>query len=235
MVTISRPGISGDTPEQQLSEVKKYLNDLARQLQWAFETLETPAAVSVPESIRHRISPQEQFAGIKSLIIKSADIVEAYQQVISKKLSGEYVAKSEFGSYREKTSQEIRAAGDGVTQLLRITRDLNDRVEGLSHSQTDAYLKSGLLGEDREGRPIYGLEIGQTEKQEGATTFRKFARFSTDRLSFFDSSDIEVAYVSDYRLCITQAEVQGNLQLGSHFRILPQGGLIFQWTGGESK
>jgi hypothetical protein len=91
-----------------------------------------------------------------------------------------------------------------------------------------------LLYETEEGVPVYGLEIGQTNSVDGATVFDKFARFAADRLSFFDSNDVEVAYISDYKLYITNAEISGSLWLSGKFKIYYNGGLAFQWIGGES-
>ena len=82
--------------------------------------------------------------------------------------------------------------------------------------------------------PVYGLEFGQTNSVDGETVFDKFARFAADRLSFFDSNDVEVAYISDYKLYITNAEISGSLWLSGKFKIYYNGGLAFQWIGGDT-
>ena len=107
-------------------------------------------------------------------------------------------------------------------------------MEGLYDSAlaTNAYLKSGLLDSKSDGTAVYGLEIGQTNSIGGETVFDKFARFTADRLSFFDSNDVEVAYISDYKLYITNAEITGSLWLSGRFKICYNGGLAFQWIGG---
>ena len=95
------------------------------------------------------------------------------------------------------------------------------------------YAQRGFLYYKENGTPVYGLEIGQTNSVDGQNVFDKFARFASDRLSFFDSNDVEVAYISDYKLYITNAEITGSLWLSGKFKIYYNGGLAFQWIGGE--
>ena len=66
----------------------------------------------------------------------------------------------------------------------------------------------------------------------GQAVFSKFARFSADRLSFYDRNNTEVAYISDYTLYITNAEITGNLYILKRFRLFYGNGLAFQWIGG---
>ena len=72
----------------------------------------------------------------------------------------------------------------------------------------NAYIRTGLLYEGSDGIARYGVEIGEEAEKDGVKAFRKFARLTSDRLSFFDQNDIEVAYISDRKIYITSAEVQ---------------------------
>ena len=209
-------------------------------------------------------NPRATFAALKDLIIKSSDIVEAYYDTISAKLEGLYVAQSDFGTFSEETRLELEGNATGIQQLYTnaqtILTDLNTlagntdtlsgKVDSLSEQSkalgqdvealyrqtllTNAYLKSGLLYYREDGSPVYGLEIGQTNSAGGVTIFDKFARFAADRLSFFDSNDTEVAYISDYKLYITNAEITGSLWLSGKFKLYYNGGLAFQWIGGDA-
>ena len=71
--------------------------------------------------------------------------------------------------------------------------------------EVSASIRTGLLYEQEDG-PVYGVEIGQQERENGVVRFRKFARLTADRLSFYDRNDTEVAYVSDSALHVTSAE-----------------------------
>lgn len=218
--------------------MQSYLYRMAQQLQWAFDTLETgDHAGGQRISQDGKVTPAQKhaFAGIKDLIIKSADIVNAYYAVIAKRLEGVYVAQSDFGAYREETALDIQANSSGINQLYANIREISGTVEELYNNVigTNAYLKSGLLYEAEDGSPVYGLEIGQTNSVNGSTVFDKFARFTADRLSFFDRNDVEVAYISDYKLYITHAEVTGSLTIAGRFKIYYNNGLAFQWMGGN--
>ena len=176
----------------------------------------------------------ETFAAIKNLIIKSADIVDSYSEEIQKKLDGVYTAQSEFGTFREETSQELTANARGLQQLFTSSAEISRTVDSLAaeNTATRAYIRTGCLKEDPF--PIYGLEIGQRSTADGQEIFRKFARFTADRLSFYDGGGVEVAYISDYQLYITGAQVTGTLKIGGRFQLSFDQGLTFQWTGGDT-
>ena len=68
--------------------------------------------------------------------------------------------------------------------------------------------------------------------EDGVETFNKFARFTADRLAFYDATyqDEPVAYISNYMLVITNAWVKGNLELGidNHFVLDTSNGLALR-------
>ena len=241
MVTIEQPRLHGENVKDQLQQLQSYLSRTAQQLQWAFDTLQTgetaaPAVGSTKTaSAADSFSPQAVFGGIKNLIIKSADIVNAYSDEIGKRLEGVYTAKSDFGTFQQETSQKFAANSQRMDQLFSSHQQISQTVEGLWNQaiDTNSYVRTGYLGEGSDGIGIYGLEIGQQDQVDGKTVFDRFARFTANRLSFFDSSNVEVAYISDYRLYITNAQISGSLHIGGRFRIYSGGGLIFQWTGGD--
>lgn len=268
-IQIQTPNITAGNDRERLLQIQSYLYRMAQQLQWAFDTIQTgggPAAgttVVQQQKTPEKTDPAATFAGIKNLIIKSADIVNAYYDQINRKLESVYVAQSDFGTYTEETDQQIQENAQGIAQLFTSEQSITDRViavesgtetaterlDDLSADMksmetdvadlmaqslvTNAYIKSGLLYYDGSGHPVYGLEIGQTNNVNGTEVFDKFARFSSDRLSFFDQNDTEVAYISDYKLYITNAEITGTLRLSGKFKIYYNNGLAFQWVGGE--
>lgn len=241
-VQIKTPNITAANDRERLAQIQSYLYQMAQQLQWAFDTIGTggtgstaSSSVTAQQQAPVKTDPASTFAGIKNLIIKSADIVDAYYQEISHRLEGVYVAQSDFGTYTEKTALEILSNSQNITQLFASTRELSNEIDELSNGNvgSNAYLKSGLLDEKEDGSPIYGLEIGQTNSVDGENVFDKFARFTADRLSFYDTGGAEVAYISDYKMYITNAEITGSLWLSGKFKIYYNGGLAFQWIGGD--
>lgn len=242
-VQIQTPNITANNDRERLLQMQSYLYKMAQQLQWAFDTIQPGGGSSTysnsagtGKNVSVTVDPESTFAGVKNLIIKSADIVNAYYAQINKRLEGLYVAQSDFGIYTEKTALDIQANSNSINQLFTNTRQISETVDELYNAAvgTNAYLKTGLLYEDENGVPVYGLEIGQTNNVDGEDVFDKFARFSADRLSFFDRNDVEVAYISDYKLYITNAEITGTLRLSGRFKIYYNNGLAFQWTGGDS-
>lgn len=235
-IQIKTPNITAGNDRERLQQIQSYLYQMAQQLQWAFDTLEKggsglsgTSAIVGAVSNGQSVAPKVDFAGIKELIIKSADIVNAYTAQISKRLEGQYVAQSDFGTYSEKTAQDIQANSTSINQLFS-----NYQTIAETQLSTNAYIRTGLLGYQVEtAQPIYGLEIGQQDSQAGQTMFKKFARFTSDKLSFYDSNDTEVAYVSDYRLYITNVSITGALFLMDEFEVSKGNGTIdFRWLGG---
>ena len=292
MIEIRQPNITAKTETEQLLQIRSYLYQMAQQLQWAFNTISSPGGggnvgtnttqqTVVSSSSSGKIDATKTFDALKDLIIKSSDIVNAYYDVISKKLVGVYVAQSDFGRYQEETSNTIKESSTRIDQLYvnnqvitgkfntidrlvtttesltEATKNLetdkntlSEKVDAISSAadgmaetverlqmmmvHTNAYVRTGLLYEDDNGIPVYGLEIGQTNDVNGENVFSKFARFSADRLSFYDRNDTEVAYISDYKLYITNAEITGALSLAGKFKVFYDHGLAFQWIGGNS-
>ena len=237
-IDIRLPNINGSTEREQLQQLKSYLYQFAEQLKWAFNTLESGGASAagnhaiVMSSTNEAIEAEKNFNSIKALIIKSADIVDSYYEKMSKRLEGDYVAKSDFGEYSEKTSAEIEANSKAIEQYYTDMQSLQTTLEEINSSiiETAAYIKSGLLGYNDDGTPIYGVEVGQTNEVDGVNIFDKFSRFTSDRLSFYDRNDVEVAYIGDYKLYIVNAEIRGSLKLGGYL-IDTTDGLAFKWVG----
>ena len=404
MVNLQLPNIKGDNEREQLKQMQRYLYQLVEQLQFALDTVsvsESPAPVKSQMPVRViQSSPvammsldrglsddQVTFQAIKPLIIKSADIVNAYYEEINKRLESLYVAQSDFGKFIEQNSQvieatatdvtqrfnniqvvitdldtnigsvrgdlqavgevvsytqrdinninesietidsyvvqiggsvseldeevkavgetvgaidsELKAVGENVgaldTNLKSVETDLQDTKVGVDSSidrisdelgvidsdlqgvkagvesnikdlseevgkvdskiddaksaigsgidklknsldtlnsivvDVNASIKSGLLYYDND-IPVYGIEVGQTNTINGVEVFNKFARFCAGRLSFYDQNGTEVAYISDYKLYITHAEVTGTLKLGGYL-VDTSKGVTFKWVG----
>jgi hypothetical protein len=80
--------------------------------------------------------------------------------------------------------------------------------------------------------PVYGVEIGQKNSIDGEDVFNKYARFTSDRLSFYDQNDTEIAYISDYKLYIRNVEIEGSLQEGGYKDFIDaNGGILTKWVG----
>ena len=115
-VQIRTPNITAATDRERLMQIQSYLYQMAQQLQWAFDTIQTGSGGGGQPVVQQTKTiyvstnqdPETTFAGIKDLIIKSAEIVDAYYEEIDSRLDGIYVAKSDFGTYTEQTRTSTR-------------------------------------------------------------------------------------------------------------------------------
>ena len=253
-INIRLPNITGNTEAEQLAQVKSYLYQMVGQLNYALSTIETGTGVvdvrgnPVSVSTQQKEDPASTFNSIKTLIIKSADIVTAYYDEIVKRLEGVYVAEASFpdgiAAYIQKTSNDVIANSQYISQMYTNIQTILSDVDDIKNDQikVKAHIKTGLLyyvGEDgkeydselENGTPVYGVEVGQIVTDENETElFNKFARFTSNRLSFYDQNNNEVAYISDYKLFITNAEITGSLKLGG-FLIDTTRGFTIRWEG----
>lgn len=238
-VDIRLPMITAQTEAGQLEQVKSYLYQLAEQLNWALETVEKQAEGAVERAVvaagtAEVKAPESTFNSIKSLIIKSADIVNAYYEEINKKLVGEYVAVSDFGKYEEKTSQEIEATSNKITQIFSNMQTITNDIGKITESMvTNAYIRSGELYYDENGTPIVGLEVGQTVEKDGEAIFDQFARFTASGMTFYDENGNEAAYITDKKLLIRYAEIMVSFVIGGfEDTVLSDYSVITKWIGG---
>lgn len=232
------PNITGTTPQDQLQQMKSFLYQTVDQLNFAIGTMEKESK-SIVEQIRNTSKAtdtpekaQSTFNSIKSLIIKSADIVESYGDVITERLKGEYVAISDFGEYQKATAQDIVKTSEYTEQLYQNVQQITSDLLEVSNAliSVTANIKTGHLYDDDNGVPRYGLEIGERAEIDGVETFNKYARFTSDKLSFYDQNGKEVAYISDYKLVITNVEIKGNLKLGGYLYDTSNG-IAHKWVG----
>jgi hypothetical protein len=239
MTNFRYPNITGVSDREQLAQVRSYLHQLVDQLNNAALTGGGTAGQVVYKGAGGAAtSPEKEaldtFNSIKSLIIKSADIVTAWYDQVNMRLDGVYVAQSEFGSYAEQTSQQIQANSSGISSLYTNLQAIVSELEGVENAviEVNAHIKSGLLYYGEDGAPVYGLEIGQRNEIDGQEVFNKFARFTADRLAFYDQNDNEVAYISDRKLYITHVEVKGSFLMGGFTdTVQTDGSVVTKWIG----
>ena len=152
-MNIPLPQQLSGSDREQLQGMKTYLYQLAQELQFALGTVEKQitsvqdtAANAQREvrSVSESQTPKAQFSGLKALIIKSADIVEAYYEEINRRLSGQYLAISDFGTYRQETEQVITENSQGIT---RVFSDVQTISTSLGQAQADIQAMDASLGQ----------------------------------------------------------------------------------------
>lgn len=149
-------------------------------------------------------------------ISKTVDGLTIKNQSLDGKVSGLELTVDGFKTYAEATY----VTEDGFEETYKrvseeTTKEINDHFKALDKFKNDTTtnIKTGLLGytEDDTPIPIYGIEIGQqTENAEGEKVFDQYARFTSDKLSFYDQSKNEVASIGDEKMTISHVEIVGN-------------------------
>ena len=232
MIDIRFPNITAATAEGQMAQMQSYMHQLVQQLNWALNTINNAeegnaSSVVIADGGDSPISDaevaQETFNSIKALIIKSADIVSAYETSIKESFDGEYVSISDFGTYKQDTNLSIETNSKEINEIFSNIETIGEDIK-----VTNAYIQRGLLGYDKNGNAVYGLAVGETDAN-GA--YKKYAWFTANKLSFFDGGGNEVAYISSNTLYITDAVFLGKVQFGG-YKADTTDGLAFTWIGG---
>lgn len=206
-LTLAYPSIAGKTTQEQLESMRRYLCSVTEQLNladWSAKATLTEIsqaidADSLPEA--EKKTTLSGYAALKSLIIKTADFAAANSETWSTKLSGSYVAISDFGKYLEKTQLTIEGNSVGIKQLYDYTAGVNNQFSVNSQQ----YIKTGLLYYN-DVTPVYGVGVGniETTVTDGGErvidqTKNELVTVTPNRVSFWQDGK-EVAYLSDKKL-----------------------------------
>ena len=206
-LTLAYPSIAGKTTQEQLESMRRYLCSVTEQLNladWSAKATLTEIsqaidADSLPEA--EKKTTLSGYGALKALIIKTADFAAANSETWSTKLSGSYVAISDFGKYLEKTQLTIEGNSVGIKQLYDYTAGVNNQFSVNSQQ----YIKTGLLYY-KDAVPVYGVGVGniETTVTDGGErvidrTKNELVTVTPDRVSFWQDGQ-EVAYLSDKKL-----------------------------------
>ena len=169
-------------------------------------------------------------------IKKTVDGLVVKNEDLSGKVSGLELSTEQFKTYVEETFVSEEHFGEYRTEFEQTSRNFEMRFKNVNDrlDETDAHVKTGLLDTKDDGTLIYGMEIGQRTTVDGTVTFDKYARFTSEKLSYYDSNGNEVSYISDKKQYVTDTEVTGSSKLGGFVdTVLPDGGVVTKWVGGE--
>lgn len=233
------PNITGKTDTEQVSQMRSYLHQLVDQLNWALNTVESAKAGNTAAVVYEQNKPatpqdaEETFNSIKALIIKSADIVKAYETTIFSDFNGKYFAESDFGTFVSETNRKVEENSKGVTDsftsINTIKTDLGEVKDYVE--TTEGYIKRGILADGSTG-----IEVGETNENG----YHRYAQFTSERLTFFDVNGKPVAYIGagdidkDDANCLYitgKAVFQGAVLFGG-YKMETADGLAFTWIGG---
>ena len=239
-MTLAYPSIAGKTSGEQLESMRRYLCTLTDQLNladWSAgavlqEVSRAIDADSLPDA--ERKTQLGNFGQLKALIIKTADYAAANSEEFQTKLSGNYVAVSDFGKYWQEATMTVDGNEFGIRQLYDYAAGINNDFTVKSQQ----YVKTGLLYYNG-AVPVYGVGVGNIETtvtKDGETvvdqTKNELVTVTPGKVTFWQGGD-EIAYLSAKKLHFpsgtleaTDAKLSGTLTAAS-------GSVIGPWTVAE--
>lgn len=242
---MTMPPAPTGTLSQQVQKQYAYLFQLAQMLNRAAEQAEQqPQTQTVQKPVQ--AAQAQTVVELKSLIVKSADAVCKEMDRLETELKGSYVAVSDFGTYLEKTSQEIEEDPTKITRYFKFAADIQADVEKVdadfSAYKTDVqgYIRQGIV--DYDGvTPIIGIAIGQDIRttQTGVETEQgvfdvidkrsNMSVWTTEKLSFYIGGQ-EAAYFSNGKLTVAQIATDRIAGAGK-WDVSFTNGVKFKWIG----
>lgn len=240
-MTLAYPSIAGRTSGEQLESMRRYLCTLTDQLNladWSAgavlqEVSRAIDADSLPDA--ERKTQLGNFGQLKALIIKTADFAAANSEEFRTKLSGNYVAVSDFGKYWEEATMTVEGNEFGIRQLY-------DYAAGVNNAFTvnaQQYVKTGLLYYNG-AVPVYGVGVGNiatTVTDDGGNVIDKtqneLVTVTPGRLSFWQSGS-EVAYLTGKKLHFPSGTLEATNAVLSGTLTAASGSTIGPWTVSDS-
>lgn len=238
------PTLQGSESDQ-LVQLHRYLFRMNDMLSQALAS-ERVTIQGVTEQQQKSVSVEQldeeltgQYNRAKALIIKTADIVRSEMEQIETTLRSEYLAKSEWGEYREDVSQEIVATATDIVQSF----DYQGKIDAIGADfdaykiQTSGYIQSGIIGTDDDGVPIIGIAIGRDLKSQEIDgrvyidMTKSLATYTSDRITFWQNG-VEAAHISNSEMVITNVSISGTLSMGGKWEISHTKGFTVKWIGG---
>ena len=243
------PSLKGDE-RAQLEQMYRYLYKMSEQLNTALAVTDREYQIvvqtksgSAPGS-ESPISPQldAQYRELRSLIIKTADIVNQQMDKTIKQLNGKFEAiSSEWGTFEQNIERKIVETAEATIDSF----DYSEKIHGIEKTvlngvtsyaiESLGYIKRGIIGFDDENFPIYGIAVGtelkeKTVEKDGKTyqqidTTKRIATYTSDAITFW-RNDVAIARFSGDELYVTRAEITQQIRLGDwFFSVAESGGL----------
>lgn len=235
--TIPFPPQMAGTEAQRISQLYNYLFRVSQTLNYALQNI---GPENMSEEYRQSVASStakqdqkmdDQYRAVKSIVIKTANIIRSETDQLLAQLAKTYVAKSEFGAYDEAIKALIQATADGIVQNYNLSSVLttsDPEIAGFREWKitSDQYIHSGLLYYDEENLPVFGVAVGNNltyVEVDGVKTVKKenlAATFTAEKVSFWQGGR-EAAYLSNKRLYVLDAEFLKSVQIGK-FAFIPR-------------
>ena len=257
MTDIRLPNISASADAStQMAQMRSYLYQMVEQLNWSLSVLDSGGTASLPvqtaslpvktvgqDAPATSDETDQRMANLRDLIIKSAESVQTELDA----MSSTYVARSDFGTYREDINQRITANSTKIEQQFAFASEIQantNRVEvdfAAYKTDVEGYIRQGIVGYDGT-TPIIGIAIGQDIRttRTGVETDRgvfdeidkssNMSVWTTEKLSFYIGGQ-EAAYFSNGKLTVAQIATDRITGSGK-WDVSFTSGVKYKWIGG---
>lgn len=161
------PQLSG-SPEQQIAALRDWMFQRVKELDVIVSAETENVTVKKDGSGRTVISKgddtqiRSMASDLKSLILKTANEVEAYADRKMESFSSEYVARSDFGVYQQTVQATMETTAQGVAENYDLIQSVSSNVNDLfdSYEEIRGQVVRGIV-QDPEYSP--GSELHPTE------------------------------------------------------------------------
>lgn len=162
---IDYPPILQGSAYLQLSSLRDYLVRMAEELRAvsvqagnSAQALSGETVSGVRKSLSAAMADGE--AGLKSLIKKTAAVIESHVDSIETSLQSDYVARSEFGEYTRQASAELSATAEGVTEAYTLAESVSQSLSSLS-TELQGEIRRGVIRDPETDQDVIGIAISQ--------------------------------------------------------------------------
>ena len=184
---------------------------------------------------------------VGNILNRGLEGVYSYMDERVESLSSTYVARSDFGTYREDINQRITANSTKIEQQFAFAAEIQantNRVEvdfAAYKTNVEGYIRQGIVGYDGT-IPIIGIAIGQDIRTTGTSVETERGVFdeidkrsnmsvwTTEKLSFYIGGQ-EAAYFSNGKLTVSQIATDRITGSGK-WDVSFTNGVKFKWIGG---
>ena len=184
---------------------------------------------------------------VGNILNRGLEGVYSYMDERVESLSSTYVARSDFGTYREDINQRITTNSTKIEQQFAFAAEIQantNRVEvdfAAYKTNVEGYIRQGIVGYDGT-IPIIGIAIGQDIRTTGTSVETEQGVFdeidkrsnmsvwTTEKLSFYIGGQ-EAAYFSNGKLTVSQIATDRITGSGK-WDVSFTNGVKFKWIGG---
>ncbi len=185
---------------------------------------------------------RQEAAALKALIIKTADVVESHVEEVRTELHEDYLALSDFGTYRETVDRQIVDTARGTVESYGYGEQIQaaeGQIGGLQEAMTElnGQIRRGLITDPETSETVIGIAISQELRFTGTTVTRDGVTYyelspgqtlglytSTGWQFWINGSKRGWFDSTDGMLHVSQILVESRLQLGENWLVTTTGG-----------